>query len=79
MEQEPTYVKGFNDGYKLAKFSPQLFEKLKGSLNADVEYDSGILDGASQWAKEKENDRLKQLEELEKEDGIEQEEEPELG
>lgn len=66
MEQEPNFTKGFNDGYKLAKFSPELFEKLKDSLSAEKEYDSGILAGAEQWQKEKENVRIKELEDLEK-------------
>lgn len=76
MEQQQTYIKGFNDGYKLARYSPDLYEKLKESLNSEVEYDNGIIEGAAQWEKEKENDRLRQLEELEK--GNEQEQEEDL-
>ena len=64
MEQEQTYLKGFNDGYKLAKYSPDLYEKLKDSLSADVEYDKGIIAGAEQWQQEKESQRLKELGEL---------------
>lgn len=76
MEQQQTYIKGFNDGYKLARYSPDLYEKLKESLNSEVEYDNGIIEGAAQWEKEKENDRLRQLEEMEK--GSEQEQEEDL-
>ena len=64
MEQEQTYLKGFNDGFKLAKYSPDLYEKLKDSLSADVEYDKGIIAGAEQWQQEKESQRLKELGEL---------------
>jgi len=65
MEQENlTYVKGFNDGYKLAKFQPELFEKLKESLSQDNEYDTGILAGAEQWQQEKEKQRLAELDQL---------------
>ncbi len=49
---------------KLAKFQPELFEKLKESLSQDNEYDTGILAGAEQWQKEKEQQRLSELEQM---------------
>ncbi|MCW3128260.1 MAG: hypothetical protein JWO03_3918 [Bacteroidetes bacterium] len=75
MEQEPNYVKGFNDGYKLARYSPDLFEKLKESLSQDKDYDSGVLAGAEQWEKEKEKQRLAELEGPQAENERESEEE----
>lgn len=67
MEQESaTYIKGFNDGYKLAKFQPELWAKLKPSLNNGVEYEKGILEGANQIEMEKgiEQNRLKDLDNI---------------
>jgi hypothetical protein len=72
MEQDnQTYLKGFNEGYKLAKFSPDLFEKIKDSLSQESEYDKGILGGAAQWQQEKEQQRLKELNELDRGQGQE--------
>ena len=75
MDQEPNYTKGFNDGYKLARYSPDLFEKLKESLSEDRDYDSGVLAGAEQWEKEKEKQRLAELDQMEQ--GGEQEKDSE--
>ena len=65
MEEEPTYVKFFNDGYKLAKFQPDLYERIKESLNTENELDQAIMDGAEQWQKEKERQRLAELGDIE--------------
>lgn len=75
MEQEPNFTKGFNDGYKLARYSPELFAKLKESLSQESEYDAGIVAGAEQWDKEKERSRLAELDQMER--GNDKEQEPE--
>ena len=73
MEEEPNYIKFFNDGYKLAKFQPDLFERIKDNLNPENELDQAILDGAEQWQKEKEKLRLEELGDIEKTQEPEQE------
>jgi hypothetical protein len=65
--EEPNYTKGFNQGYKLARYSPEIFEKLKESLHQENEFDKGILEGAEQWNKEKEQNRLAELNQLSQE------------
>jgi hypothetical protein len=65
MEQEErTHMQGFNDGYKLNLYSPHLFEKLKDSLSQENEYEGGLIDGALEADKERERQRMKQLESL---------------
>ncbi len=65
MEQHnETYIKGFNDGYKLARYNPELFDKLKEGLSQDSEYNEGVIAGAEQWVKEKEKQRLAELGDL---------------
>ncbi len=66
MEQEPTYIKGFNDGYKLAKFQPELYAKLSDSLSQDNEYERGILEGAKEFEKEREHTRVGELDQVRK-------------
>jgi hypothetical protein len=63
MEKEPNYMRGFNDGYKLAKYSPQLVDKLMPALSADIEYERGIIEGVNQLEQEKtqEQSRLDEI------------------
>lgn len=72
MEQEKNYTDGFNAGYKLNKYNPELFERLKDSLNADVDYDKGLLEGAAQASLEKEKQRMAELDQLKDRDQPEQ-------
>ena len=65
-EQKQTHIKGFNDGYKLAKFNPELLAKIQPSLSEDVEYDRGLLEGAKEWAQEQEQTRADELSNLRK-------------
>lgn len=57
MEQERNYIGGFNTGYKMAQYNPELWEKLKPSLSPDSEYERGVLEGAQEYEKEKEKIR----------------------
>lgn len=78
MEQESqTYIAGFNSGYKLQKYSPELFEKLKGSLDESRDYDRGLVEGAKEWDREKEKARLAELDQINSEQEPEQESERE--
>lgn len=72
MENEETYVTGYNQGYKLVKYSPELFERIKDTLSEGNEYDRGLLEGAAQAEKEKEQQRLAELQSLQAEQEPEQ-------
>ena len=61
MQDEQTYIKGFNTGYKLAQFNPELFEKLRPSLKGSNEYEHGIMEGAAEYSREKEKGRTDDL------------------
>lgn len=72
MEQkEKTRIDGFNQGYRLNLYSPELFDKLKDSLDQSKEFEGGILEGGVEADKERERQRLKQLE------GLRESQEPE--
>ena len=66
-EQQQTYIKGFNDGYKLAKFNPELLAKIQPSLSEGVEYDRGLIEGVKEWEQEKVKTRAAELENLREE------------
>jgi hypothetical protein len=74
-EEEQTYVKGFNNGFKLAKFQPELFARIKDSLNPDKEYDRGLIEGSQQWEREKEKQRIEELHQMRESNEQEQEQE----
>lgn len=65
MEPTSDYLKNFNNGYKLCRYSPELWEKLKNHLSEENETDKAVIDGAKQWELEKEKQRLKELDNLE--------------
>jgi len=71
-EQEKTYVMGFNQGYKLAKFQPELVEKLQISLSEGIEYERGLIDGIKELQREKEKGRTEELNNLRESKGQEQ-------
>jgi hypothetical protein len=64
MEQSNNYVKFFNMGYKVSKFNPELVELLQPSLKQDKEEHKALKDGFEQAQKEKEQERMKELEDL---------------
>lgn len=53
----PDYIKGFNEGYTLAKHMPDLSEKLPQSLG-DTERGHGFKAGRDQYILEREHQRL---------------------
>lgn len=55
-EPHPDYVKGFNEGYTLAKHMPDLSEKLPASLGGS-ERGQGFKAGRDQYILEKEKQR----------------------
>jgi len=63
MEQEPNYLTGYNQGYRLAQYSPELVEKLLPSLSSENEYEEGLFSGIEKYQQEKrkENERLNEL------------------
>lgn len=77
MEGEKTYMQGFNAGYKLAAYEPELVAKLRPSLKDVSEYEKGVLEGIAQLEKEKGkgHERMNQLKQVreskDKEKGIE--------
>ena len=49
---ENNFTKGFNHGYLLAKYLPDLFAKLEPSINTSNAYFQGIFCGSLEWGKE---------------------------
>lgn len=66
MAQEQGYTSGFNAGFKLQKYQPEVFELLEKSLGESDEWQRGIIEGAAQARKEKEQERLAELQGLQK-------------
>jgi hypothetical protein len=62
--QEQTYLKGFNDGYKLARYQPEILKKIQDSLSEGVEYERGLIAGVQEWQQEKTKTRESELKEL---------------
>ncbi|RYC66942.1 hypothetical protein EQG79_26555 [Spirosoma sordidisoli] len=54
---EPEYLKGFNEGYTIAQYQPDLAEKL-ASIDSDFIRLVGFKDGRNQYQKEQERERL---------------------
>ena len=57
MEQEeltvdPQYQKGFNNGYLLARFEPELAAQLTAQPNDQNEYFKGLVGGKSEYENE---------------------------
>ncbi len=57
MEQEettvdPNYLKGFNNGYQLAKHEPDLAAQLAAHSNDHNEYFKGLVSGKQEYEKE---------------------------
>jgi len=57
MEQEeltvdPHYLKGFNNGYLLARHEPELAAQLMANPNGDNAYFKGLAGGKEQYEKE---------------------------
>lgn len=52
----PEYIKGFNQGYLLARHTPELIEKLPADLG-NSERSLGLKEGKEQYEAEKEKER----------------------
>ena len=51
-EQEEHYIKGFNNGYLLAKHEPDLAGQLTAYPNAENAYFGGLTEGKAQYERE---------------------------
>jgi len=51
-EQEQLYIKGFNNGYLLAKHEPSLAAQLTANANAHNVYFEGLVNGKEEYEKE---------------------------
>jgi len=51
-EQEQLYIKGFNNGYLLAKHEPALAAQLAVNDNAHNAYFGGLIGGKAEYEKE---------------------------
>ncbi|MBN8669492.1 MAG: hypothetical protein J0L80_02325 [Chitinophagales bacterium] len=49
---DPHYLKGFNNGYELAKHQPDLMEKLLANPNEQNPYFKGLAGGKAEYDKE---------------------------
>lgn len=69
MEDEktsPAYLKGFNQGYILAKHEPELLDKLLKSGNDDKEFIRAMHAGSRQHQKERLIEQMKQTQQKDK-------------
>lgn len=48
-QQEILYTKGFNNGYLLAQYEPELLNKLLPDLKSGNDYVDGLLSGKEQY------------------------------
>lgn len=71
MEVSKGYTDGFNAGFKLQRYQPEVFELLQSSLSEGNDWQKGIIEGAAQARKEKEQQRMSELQTLQNERGKE--------
>lgn len=60
---DPEYLKGFNNGYVVAKEQPKKFDELMKSKNLDSQYFKGVKAGGREYLKEKFKDELQNVSE----------------
>ncbi|MDQ1086146.1 hypothetical protein [Siphonobacter sp. SORGH_AS_1065] len=67
-EQQPSphYLKGFNNGYLLAQYEPELLNNLLASPNPENEYMQAMAHGKNQFEQEKLVAEMKQIREKQK-------------
>ena len=58
-EQEKQFAKGFNNGYLIAKYQPDLFAKLEKNMDSSNHYVQGLLFGKKEHDAEKKVVKLK--------------------
>ncbi len=65
MEETPAlYVRGFNHGYTLAKYLPELLAKIVKKINPNSDYILGFFSGKEEWELEKDRIHLDELNQL---------------
>ncbi|MBS1686302.1 MAG: hypothetical protein JSS76_16285 [Bacteroidetes bacterium] len=52
-QQSKTYIDGFNVGFKMRQYNPELLEKLKPSLSSEKDYERGVIEGAEEYDRTK--------------------------
>jgi hypothetical protein len=55
------YQKGFNSGYFLSKYEPEIAEKIFGAIPNQSEYSNGMYEGKNEHEMEKIRDRLNEI------------------
>ncbi len=55
------YQKGFNSGYFLTKYEPEIAEKIFGSMPNHSEYSNGMYEGKNEHEMEKIQERLNEI------------------
>lgn len=60
-KQEQQFIRGFNHGYLLARYLPDLMAKIVKGINSTSDYFHGFFSGEKEW--ELENSRI-QLDDL---------------
>lgn len=65
-KEEKQFATGFNNGYLIAKYLPQLFKKLQKSISNTGEYFQGFFSGAKEYDIETQKSRLDDLQKVRK-------------
>lgn len=61
---EQQYIKGFNNGYTLSKYKPDLINKLMQNLHPSNDYLEGLFSGREEFELETSRDQLQELHRL---------------
>jgi hypothetical protein len=64
MSTEEKYIKGFNNGYLLAKHEPILLKNIITSLQPTTDYLKGIFFGKEEYELEKSKNQLKEIQNI---------------
>jgi len=58
--EENKYIKGFNSGYLMRKFKPELYKQMVQGMESSSDYSTGIVDGGGQYETERTHQQIKQ-------------------
>jgi hypothetical protein len=64
MEADELFTKGFNFGYILAKFNPELMKKITKNSNTNSNFTKGLVWGKKEFEKEIVNSRASEIEKV---------------
>ncbi|MBS1617394.1 MAG: hypothetical protein JST76_02695 [Bacteroidetes bacterium] len=78
MAQEKTYLEGFNVGFRMRQYNPELWEKLKPSLNNENDFERGVSEGAEEYEKTKTQTREDEINKIRSNKNQEKEKDQEL-